>query len=685
MIYFKRLQDKIRNLSLRVKLPILITLLVVAGIAITSISVYRSGSALLLQKSKDEIKANADRIGESLWSAALLQEQSAYLVSTHNTFQELIALWSSGTMPSEAFFSESNSLLTKANNLLVTSMKGMRGHESLFVLDAKGTRVASSDPSLLGQSFADREYFIETVRTGESFASDAYVSRLTGNLVIAFTEPIKNDAGQLTGVYVSVINTSFFTDSLGQIAINREGKIEILSRSGVVLYNSVDAAKVGQQVENIESLLEVKPTEELARGEADLGTEYLRYNKIPGTDWTVSVIDSYADINRPIETMFREVMLIALAVVAVAIAAGLLISRSVTRPIVTLTHLFRQLSSGDLTVSAGGRYGSEFKQLSDSFNRMVTRNRELISGINESIAVLRSSMKELDATSAGTAQSIQETTTASAEIAKAMESQADDTESIVDKFVSFGEKFLEMNNRAQSAKESSDGIVHAFHEGNGIVENLQQISEKNDTEVQSISAVTSLLQDSSGQIGRITETINELAAQTTLLALNASIEAARAGEHGKGFAVVASEIRKLADQSTKQAGEINAIIQRNLELVEQNNASVSELKSIASLQDEYVRKTQEAFGTIYENIKGINEQVAGIATEVAELEAEKDNMLGAAQNLSASGEEVSASAEEVTATMQEQAAMVRRLSEMVVTIEGLTKELGEAASKFKVE
>lgn len=65
---------KFTNLSLRIKLPGLITLLVIASVLAISVSVYSLGSELLLKKSKDEITANADRIGEGLWTAVQLQE-----------------------------------------------------------------------------------------------------------------------------------------------------------------------------------------------------------------------------------------------------------------------------------------------------------------------------------------------------------------------------------------------------------------------------------------------------------------------------------------------------------------------------------------------------------------------------------------------------------------------------------
>ncbi|MNR23953.1 Methyl-accepting chemotaxis protein McpB [compost metagenome] len=149
--------------------------------------------------------------------------------------------------------------------------------------------------------------------------------------------------------------------------------------------------------------------------------------------------------------------------------------------------------------------------------------------------------------------------------------------------------------------------------------------------------------------------------------------------------MVASEIRKLAEQSSRQSDEIQAIIQENLSFVAENNLSVQEIRNISSLQDEYVGQTRESFKVVLENIEAITEQIKSMASEVALMEQDKNEVLESAQNLSASGEEVSASVEEVTATMQEQSAMVQQLSSMVAAIDNMTRDLAQSASAFKIK
>lgn len=673
-----------RNMSMRVKLPFYISLLVAAVLAGNGVILYQSNSELLLEQSKGRLSTNGSLIGESLFTSILIEEQAVQVASNHDTFMDLLTLRASGKMTDDLYFSpEKNAMLEKSNRILKTTVEKMNGVEALHIIDSNGTVIAASNEEVLKATRTDREYFQEAIK-GRRHISDAIISKSTGSLIIAIAEPMTDANGHNIGVFVATMNASFFVHQLETVKV--DATISVLSRSGIVLYDSVNSDLVGQTLtdEAVQAFIKERAVGKLVQGDIDLEDSFLSFTKIPDADFTVSVVESYDSIYKPVQDMLVKLILITLVAMFVSIAVGIVISRTITAPLHKLNLLFNEMAKGDLTVKAAGKFKGEFKQLTDSFNLMAENNKTLITSMNQSIQVLNTSTNELDASAKQTAVSVAETTTTSTEIARAMETQSKDTEQIVDKFQGFGESFVSLGDKTNLIKEEAEKIIGVFHKSRTVIDNLVRVKEQNELEVQKIAEITGKLQESSNSIGHITGTIADIANQTNLLALNASIEAARAGEHGRGFAVVASEIRKLAEQSTKQSQEINEIIGQNLAYVEENNHSVTAIQQVSLDQDQYVQATQEAFVAIFNNVSQITNEIQDMANRVLAMEKDKDDVMESAQSLSATGEEVSASIEEVTATMQEQSAMTQQLAGLVETIDALTKELAHAAAKFKV-
>lgn len=167
-----------------------------------------------------------------------------------------------------------------------------------------------------------------------------------------------------------------------------------------------------------------------------------------------------------------------------------------------------------------------------------------------------------------------------------------------------------------SADQANKAIVQA-----------ERTSEEAANVMQDLVNAIDSLRVSSGQIGSITEKIDEIADQTNLLALNAAIEAARAGEHGRGFAVVADEIRKLADSSAQATKEIAALI-RSVQSETDRAVDVTQrgTDAVESGREKTAQVT-EALGHIIQNIVSMRTRIDAVVHAQREQKSATDALI----------------------------------------------------------
>ncbi|MFN8629145.1 MAG: methyl-accepting chemotaxis protein [Chloroflexota bacterium] len=206
----------------------------------------------------------------------------------------------------------------------------------------------------------------------------------------------------------------------------------------------------------------------------------------------------------------------------------------------------------------------------------------------------------------------------------------------------------------EGAQRTSDSVGQSLE----AIRRMQDAATLSETRVKDLGS-------KGEQIGDIVETINDIAEQTNLLALNAAIEAARAGEAGKGFAVVADEVRKLAERSgraTKEIAHLISDVQRG------TREAIDAMVAIRAAAGDVSQASDEIARVVEQTSEGAAQMAAAshtVSRSVASIAAVSEENSAAAEEVSAATEEMSAQIEEVVASASGLADMASALNRVV--------------------
>ena len=251
-------------------------------------------------------------------------------------------------------------------------------------------------------------------------------------------------------------------------------------------------------------------------------------------------------INSTIYTLEFSIPFAILLIIAVAVASGLLLLRSIIHPVNLIVSKLKSLESGDLSIRLDLQRRDEFNAIEQGFNSMVAEIKALVGSAQRSAVQMTTSVTEIAATSRQQQATATETAATTTEIGATSREIAATSRDLVR---TMGEVSDTAEQTSILAGTGQLGLAR-------MEEIMHQVMGAADV----VNGKLSILNEKAGNITQVVTTIVKVADQTNLLSLNAAIEAEKAGEYGKGFAVVAVEVRRLADQTAVATYDIEQMV-----------------------------------------------------------------------------------------------------------------------------
>jgi methyl-accepting chemotaxis protein len=351
-----------------------------------------------------------------------------------------------------------------------------------------------------------------------------------------------------------------------------------------------------------------------------------------------------------------SVAVLSVVAIMLALIQAFVLIRSITAPLFRLVTVANTIAEGDLTARLEITSTDETGQLMTAMKTMTDNLRSLIGQVAGTSNQVAAASNELQTTAERIATGAEEVAAQASNVATAGEEMS----------ATSGDIAQNCQLAAEGAERASKSAQHGSSVVEGTITVMNQIAEK----VHESAKTVESLGARSDQIGAIIGTIEDIADQTNLLALNAAIEAARAGEQGRGFAVVADEVRALAERTTRATREIGEMIKAIQN--ETKGAVASMEQGVAQVMNGTTEaaKSGEALQDILQQINDVAMQVHQIAT--------------AAEEQTATTGEISNNMMQITEVVQVTAQGAHESATAAAQLSGNAEELQRLVHRFKL-
>lgn len=509
----------------------------------------------------------------------------------------------------------------------------------------------------------NRPWYRDAISVGKSTISTAYRGATTNEIMITISHPVYRN-GQLLGVVGADVLIKELNNMLSSLRVGKDAFLGLVDAKNETLIGSPNESNWLKPVnvrfkELTMSFIEASSKKEEVVSFKNNENNYLLFvEKVPNTTLYLEMIMNEATEYEDYKALIMDLILGTVVTTLVIVIVISFLLNYLFRDLVRVSNALEEIASGegDLTQRIDPHSKDEVGQLALNFNQFVHNMHTMVTKLS-GISQLLSSQSQITAAQAE-------------ERSVRITMQQDEINMVATAVNEMAAATQEIANNSDNTAQYSTEAVSATTYGSELVNQTQQSIHSLEAEVQTATTVIQELEQNGHQISTILSTIQDIADQTNLLALNAAIEAARAGEQGRGFAVVADEVRVLSQRTHSSTQEIQTMIES---LQTSTSKAVEIMKGSQTWVETSVNNSDSASTSLIQIQKTII-SISDMAVQIASAAEEQTSVTS----------EITRSMEGIRDVSNDFAQEAQEAANQAAELSNLSVELQQEINRFKL-